>query len=65
MRIVSLFSIEVEPKVEILDVKIDQSRYLWVMLNNGTLLIYKQINLMDSTFIKLIKRLDLKTLIAE
>ena len=35
------------------------------MLNNGTLLIYKQINLMDSTFIKLIKRLDLKTLIGE
>jgi hypothetical protein len=65
MRIVSLFKIEVEAKVDILDVKIDQSRYVWVMLNNGTLMIYKQINLMDSTFIKLIKRLDLKTLISE
>jgi hypothetical protein len=66
MKIVSICSIEVEGKVEVLDVKIDQSRYLWVMLNNGTLLIYKQIALRDSTtFIKLLRRLDLKTLIGE
>ena len=41
VSIKSLFTIDLIEKVEILDVKFDQGRLLWVMLNNGTLLAYK------------------------